>query len=160
MALCIVPTAESIGEFLESLLGTKVEAHRVEATTFDPKAPLVAAVYASEAGAPVGVWLCDLAFSASAGAALCVIPAEQAAECAKSGLLSEQFAENVKEVFNVGSRFFTGPTVPRTKLQNMHLPPGPLPPAVRMTMAKAPNRLNVDLAITGYPSGRATLFLA
>ncbi len=158
MTMCTVPTCESVSAFLESLFGTKVAASLGTTTAFDPKAPLVAAIYASEQGATVGVWLCDLSFAASAAAALCVVPVEQATDAITAGALPDSLMENLKEVFNVGSRFFVGPGAPRVALKSVHSQP--LPTEIRIAMAKSPLRVNVDAEITGYPKGRMTLFMS
>lgn len=137
------------------LVGKKIKAAR--------GSPLVAAnvrgvaTYADAAGTLAFVALTDVAFVASVGAALAMIPLPIVAEAIRTGKPPESLVENAYEVLNVAASLFNeveGATL-HVKVQKLTI--GPLNPELAKRLLKPAARLDLDIGIPGYPDSKLSL---
>jgi hypothetical protein len=152
-----MPTAFEVQGILTSLLGKPVRARAckpVDPATLDKG---VVALFTSGARSCAFVTIFDLPLACSLGAALMLIPGDTARESAKSGTIPENILDNVREVFNVCSRFFSAKDAPRCYLESCHIPGTEIPESALKMVREAPTRLCFQLELTGYPGGVATI---
>jgi len=148
--------SEKMGRLLTDLL--------VRQTTVGtgPKAtiadPMVTASYAGEDSNLVGVCVCDLEFALNCGAALCLIPASEAANHLKAKRLDPAIFENFKEVLNICAQLFSGASAHRVKLEAVYAPTDAVPDPLKKFMAASKARRDLQLSINGYGKGKMTVF--
>lgn len=118
----------------------------------------VAASYQRIGGSLTYAAVMDIAFAASAGAALALIPVGQVNDAIKAGKMPPALLENAYEVMNIISS-------PLNEVDHaVHvkisaLDTAPLPPAFVSAAAKAKHALGMEVEIVGYPKGRLTLLV-
>ena len=134
------------------LVGKKIKA--TKSTPLLPANIRGVATYVDAAGVLTFVAVSDVAFVASTGAALAMFPLGPVTEAIKSGKPDAVLVENAYEVLNVASSLFNeveGTTV-HVKVQKLVI--GPLAPELLKRIAKPTSRLDMDIAIPGYPNGK------
>ncbi len=146
---------EAVRSILEGLMLRKPEIRK----SAPPPAgkPMVIAIYKSADGKLAGVWAASVAFAASAGAALSLVPAALAEEAVRNNRLTGPVEENVREVFNIAGRLFAGRENHRVSLAEIILPPKAPPPEIAKLITAPPARLDIEIDVQGYPAGKATL---
>jgi hypothetical protein len=102
------------------------------------------------------LWV-DIPAGASLAAALTLAPAKMVEECVRAGRLVEPLDDNVREVFNICTRLFTGPDSPRVVLGDVHFPPARPPTELAALLLHPPHGIQVELSITGYKPGKMGL---
>lgn len=150
-----LPAPSAVARVLRDLFGKAV----------GPKkgAPMPASVqactgtYVDDSGAVVAVCICDLALSASMGAALALIPVTVAADAASKGSFPDEIFDNLREVLNILAGIFEGTHV---RLRDSSPPSTALPPAVGNVLIQPRMRLDLELTLAGYAGGRLSLLLA
>lgn len=113
------------------------------------------ASYEREDGSPGALCAMDLPLAASLAAALILVPKGIADDCVRAKVLEDMLEESLQEVFNVAGRLFNGPTSPRVILKWRGRPP--LTPALQSMFAGATTRVTMDVAVTGYLTGKMVL---
>jgi hypothetical protein len=88
------------------------------------------------------------------GAALALSPASVAADAVRKGQLPGELFDNLHEVLNVVANLFGGIHV---RLQQVLPPSAALPASVAALVNRSSARLDLELAIAGYPGGRMSL---
>ena len=121
--------------------------------------PSVVGVFKRDDGAVAALVMLDVALAANASAALVLIPPGVAGESARSGKLSENLYENVKEVLNVCSRLFAVPGTPHVRMKGTHLVPPPAPAEIAGMLGKPNSRLDLEINVPGYAGGRMAVLI-
>ena len=99
----------------------------------------------------------DMAFLASTGAALALIPVPQVQDAIKTGKPSPVLIENAFEVMNIASALFNElDESMHVKIRKLDLMPS-LPADATVALERAKTRLDLDVEITGYPKGKLSL---
>ena len=115
-----------------------------------------------------GAILHTVAFIASVGAALAMIPPAMAVDAVKSGIVPETMMLNAQEVLNVGASIFNTQaevasvahlTTAKTHVRLAKLLFGSADPALLKSAQTASVSLRLDTAVTtpGYPEGKLAL---
>ena len=147
------PRPLEVQSTISDLLGTAV--------TVAPTAPFVVradrlatvAVYTTDDGAEGVLCLSDLSLAAGAGAALAMLEPEAAEEGVRDGTVDEALLENLHEVLNVMTSLLNPKGSSRVKLRALHAPPLRLANDVRVAVLRPEWRLDLEVAIAGYPGG-------
>lgn len=153
-----LPPPLTLTNLVGDLIDQRVTSKATPATRADPKKQL-AATYRNEAGDVVAVALCDLPVGASFAAALTMVPAGRVDECVKDGRLDDVLRENLHEVFNVLSAAFPMSGAPRVILHEMRCQQDASPETVAVVAAPS-SRLDLDVTVGGYRSGKFSLLAA
>lgn len=152
--------ADAVRLLVGGMLGKQVAAKAGTAVAPSPRTVLAVAEYKTDADAVGGLVLCDLPLAASLGAALILMPANVANDAVKVNKLPENLADNAREIFNVGARWFNAPLRPHVRLSAVYWNQAAMPPAVAEFARKATGRLDVNLAIPGYTPGNLSVLVA
>jgi len=150
-----LPTAEGITPLLRDLLGRNVTA--VPAKGPQPPGLLIVGTYIRDDDALSGVCTVDLSLAAHAGAALMMAPVAVAEESVRAKKLDEMLLECLREVLNIGSRWFMPPNAPHVRLHEVFTG-DELPKRPAALLKLAPKIVAVEIAIAGYKGGRLGLF--
>jgi hypothetical protein len=142
---------------LEELLGRSVEV-----SPCAPWAPIGAeigtiAVSVDDSLVVRAVGLCDLPFSAYAGAAIGLLPADVASEAVADKTVSPTIAENLYEILNIASALYNVDDHPHMRLYQVHHIGEPAPPEVQALGGVLGQRLDLSVRIAGYGEGRLSL---
>lgn len=152
--MAMIPAPLQVRELLEDLLGRGVEVAPTE-----PWAPMgwvqgTYAVYVDDSLVVRCVGVCDLPFSAHAGAAIGLLPPGTAEEAVEAKEISEAIAENLYEVLNICAALQNAEGAPHMKLHQVHHIGGTAPPQVAQLAAVLGQRLDLKVKIAGYGEGR------
>lgn len=149
--------AEKTAKLLSDLLGRAVSTKvgPPPSATYDPA---IVASYAVDNGDLVAVCICDLEFVLNGGAALCLIPAVEAASNAKAKRLDPFLFENFKEILNICSQLFGGSNTQRVKLASVQCKIGEAPAGAKELIGKGRVRREVQVSIAGYGTGRVAVY--
>jgi hypothetical protein len=148
---------ERMARLMKELLGRNVSAKAVP-TLPSASGPTVTASYTTDNGQLVAVCICDLELILNGGAALCLIPASEAANNLKAKRLDPALLENFKEVLNICAQLFGSSDAQRVKLNSLYLANADMPEELKTFMTKGHVRKEVQLSITGYGNGRLSVF--
>lgn len=149
--------AEKMGRLLSDLLGRPVSAKIGPVTSAASDLPIVAS-YAIDNGDLAAVCICDLEFALNGGAALCLIPACEAATNLKKKHLDPLLFENFKEILNICAQLFGGSNTQRVKLVSVHSKASEAPETTKRFMEQTRMRREAQISIAGYGEGRITVF--
>lgn len=160
MSATPLPAALEVRELWESLLGRDVDV-ATGGSMVDP---------IGEGGALVGVYvdrltrlsalvLLDLPLAARLGAAIALVPAGGAEAAIEDGRLSAALSENAGEILNVTAALFNVGEAPHLKLDAVYAPHDPLPADVAQWVLAYVPRLDLDVTVSGYGPGRASLLV-
>ncbi len=153
-----LPEAGVVARTLSGLIGRTATAKAGKPVLPAAKQPVVVATYVEAGGKLAAALILDLPLAASAGAALVMLPPVVAQEAVKSGKIEDNLAENLHEVLNVWAALFNSQKTPRVALCTVTTAPQ-LPEAVA-ALAKAPGgRVDLEVAISGYSSGRISVLV-
>ncbi len=165
-----IPAPHTVGNLLSGLLARTVKvnksttpsAARAPARAPAPsaaKASQAVAVYTDDEGSVAALCLCDMSLASHAGAALSLIPAGVAAEAARTGVMPPSIAENLYEVANVAARLFNADGGPHLKLREVVTTAQALPAGLSEMAARASERIDLEVNITGYGQGQMSVLL-
>ena len=148
------PAPMAVRNLLEELLD-----RTVEVAPGSPWAPVrgevgTFALYVDDSLVVRSVAVCDLGFSAYAGAAIGLLPAPVAMEAVASEELPTPVAENLSEVLNVCAALQNVDGAPHMKLHSVHHIGPPVPPEVAALGGVLGQRLDLTVSIAGYGEGR------
>ena len=154
-----LPSPDALSKVLSDLLmERRVSVSKSAPMRFHPPAPFVLATYKSEDGKSAVVCVSDLALASAASAALTVIPPKVAAESVRTGRLSEELAENLHEIFNVCAGLFYRPDAPHFALEGVTVQSKPLSGPLAGAMARPRGRCDFEVSISGYSSGKLSIW--
>jgi len=153
-------SAKQVRDLLVGLLGRDVDV-RTGAPMVDP---------AEEGGALVGVYvdrlltlrglcLLDVPAAAHVGAAIGLVPARVAQECAEGQLLEPGLEENAREVLNVMAALFNAQDAPHVRLDAVYAPRETLPSDVAPWVRAYVRRTDLELDVAGYGRGGFSLLV-
>ena len=148
------PAPMAVRDLLEELLG-----RTVDVAPGSPWAPVgdvlgTFALYVDDSLVVRSVAVCDLGFSAYAGAAIRLLPAQTAVEPVAGDELPTSVAENLYEVLNVCAALQNVDGAPHMKLHTVHHIGTPVPPEVAALAGVLGQRLDLTVSIAGYGEGR------
>lgn len=154
-----LPQPKQLRDLLADLLGREVTLQPAPPFAPGPDTPASVAVYVDDALRISALVVCDLAFSAHAGAALGLVPAVGAEEAIADGTLSDSLAENLYEVLNIAASMFNVPGAEHLKLHALHPAGPPLDPQLRVSTLTLGRREDLAVSITGYGDGACSIVL-
>jgi hypothetical protein len=149
-----LPNPNALSRTLRDLFGKAVGVKAGTALAASVK-PFVA-VYEDDDKEASCVCLCEVALAAAFGAALALMPAGLAAEAVKTGKLPPEMLENAGEVLNIMASLFGAKHV---RYRGLFQPGAAAPPPVVALIGKPGARLDLEVAVTGYPGGRLALLV-
>ncbi len=85
-----------------------------------------------------------------------MVPAVRVDDCIKEKCLDETLTENLHEVFNVLAAVFPQSDAPRVIFRGLHFG-ADVPEEVKALLAKPVGRLDLEIDVAGYRSGRLTI---
>lgn len=153
-----LPPALTLTNLITDLVGQRVTSKASAAARPDPKKQF-AATYRNEGGDLVAVAVCDVPVGASLAAALTMVPANRVDDCVKDGRVDTVLRENLHEVFNVLSAAFPMCGAPRVVLRELRCQED-APAEIGAVLAKPSSRLDLELSVSGYRSGKFALLAA
>lgn len=158
-ALVTMPAVQAVQDLISGLLGKRVAVKDGKAFAPGGTSPVVIGIYKRDDEAVAGLVVMDVPLAANAAAALVLIPPGVAGESARSGKLSENLLENVKELLNVCGRLFVSPGTAHIRMKATCTVPPAAPPEIAGLLAKPNARLDLELNIPGYAGGRLAVII-
>ncbi len=140
---------------VKDLLGMLFDGLTVKAGAkldLSPKASSYVGLYASDDGQLAAFCGCDLAFAASSGAALSMLPPTAAKEAAKERQLTAVMLANLHEVMNICTRLVLRDDSPHLKLREI-CAIGALPATTATALGGAKRRIDFEVGIAKYGGG-------
>jgi hypothetical protein len=155
-----LPAALEVRELLEGLLGRDVEA-AVGTGAVDPQQHpgAVVGVYVDNALQLRALAVMDMPLAAWAGAAIALVPAATAAASVEDGLITPALFENTAEILNVAASLFNHDGCPHLRLYETYAPREALPADVAKWVLAYVRRLDLELTVSGYGSGRMSVLV-
>jgi len=101
----------------------------------------------------------DLPLAAHLGAAIALVPARTAQTAAEEEQLPSALAENAAEILNVTAALFNVGDAPHLKLDAWYAPREPLPADVAQWVLAYVRRLDLEVEVTGYGKGTASVLV-
>ncbi len=152
-----VPSPMEVRVLLEDLLG-----RTVEVAPSAPWAPMggelgTFAIFVDDSLVVRAVGLCDLGFSAYAGAAIGLVPPAGAEQAVEDKVLPESLQDNLYEVLNIASALYNVDDNPHMKLYQVHHIGAAVPPEIQALGGVLGQRLDLTVKIAGYGDGRFSL---
>jgi hypothetical protein len=153
-ATAVLPAPYHVRTLLEDLLGRPVDVE-----PGPPWAPLhgepgTLALYVDDDFVLRALGVCDLQFSAYAGAAIGLVPRPAAHTAVKARRLDKETQENLDEVLDICAGLYNGGDAPTMRLHRVYHIGGDVAPQVRALSAVLGRRLDLSVRISGYGSGR------
>jgi hypothetical protein len=149
-------TADGVCKVLTGILGRAVTSKKAPPGPLTALRPRIVAVYGGDDDSVVSVWVCDLPFAAYAGAAVSLMPPQVAKECIAEKECGEDLLENLNEILNICRQCF-----PRAETHiappRLYAVPEEVPGPVAATVSSPKQRLDLEIAITGYGNGRLSI---
>jgi hypothetical protein len=155
-----LPHPKEVRDTLGDMLGRDVTV-----APRDPYTPVLTdrhsvAVYVDDQNQMAAVAVLDLPLSVWAGAAIGLVPAGGAQDQVDEGELSKPVRENLYEVLNIFSALFNKPGATHLRIYSMHAPGEAVPSDVALLVKSLGNRLDLDVTVAGYGSGKLGVVLA
>jgi hypothetical protein len=141
------------------LLGRKVTGSDCDARSLDPADATVRGVFMADGEVPGALYLVDLELAAAMAAALVMMPAGLVKESVSEKTHIAGLAENSFEVLNVASRLVNRAGGVHYKLREQILPGASLPEDVAPMLEAPSQRIDLDLTVEGYGSGRLVILI-
>ena len=154
-----LPSNKAVLDLLEGLLGRDVTVGPGAPVTPTPSRPTAFATYVDPGQGLTAVVLIDLPLAAWCAGALALLPRGGCEDSVDEGELSEMQVEVLHEVVNVAASLFNAGGVLHSKLDQLYAP-GEAVPADVAALTGSTNRLDLDVAVTGYGSGSLSIILA
>ena len=153
-----LPGAKDVRDLLEGMLGREVDV-RTGGAMVNPNADDGAQVgtYVDRLGALRALVVADLPLAARTGAAIALMPAGGAEVAIEEGQLSQALFENAYEILNVMASLFNLPDAPHVKLDGCWAPREALPADVAQWVLSYVRRLDLDVDVKGYGTGRLSV---
>lgn len=154
-----LPQPKQLRDLLADLLGRDVTLS--PATPFAPAPDTAAsiAVYVDDQLRISALILCDLAFSAHAGAAIGLIPVGGAQAAIDDRKITDAMAENLYEVLNIAASMFNVAGAEHLRLHALHPAGPPLDPQLRISALTLGRREDLTIDIAGYGTGAVSVVL-
>lgn len=155
-----LPVPKAVKDMFDDLLGRSV--------TVSPADPMVAehlnkaavAILVNDRMKMSVVIAMDLPLAASVAAAIGLVPPGGAEAAVEDGELSPMLAENCAEVYNIMTGLFNHEGAPHLKLHETFMPGEAQPADARNLLLAFGNRLDLEVAVSGYGKGRIAVSIA
>lgn len=155
-----LPSAKDVRDLMEGLLGREVQV-RTGGTMVDPTVGggALVGVYVDRLLALKAICLFDVPLAAYVGAAIGLVPARMAQECAAAEALESPLDENAGEVLNVLASLMNAEHAPHVRLDATYAPRETLPHDVAPWVKAYVRRTDLDVDVSGYGTGRFSLLV-
>ena len=155
-----LPTRKEIRDLLVDLLGRDVTLNQSAPFAPGPNEPATLAVYADDALQISAAVVCDLSFSALAGAAIGLVPVAGAEAAIEAQELTETIKENLYEVLNIFSALFNAADHDHLKLHDMRpATKGGMAMNDRFMALTLGRREDLSMDIAGYGHGLFSIIM-
>jgi hypothetical protein len=154
-----LPEPAGVGELLSGLLGKTIEAKPSAKWEPAPDMPAVVAAFGPDDGPTSCLWVFDMNTAIYAGAALTMMPPEEAKQAVQAKELRDGFIENVREIFNVGSSLFNSADGSSVKLKDSYVTSKDIPDSVKQLMASSSGRLDLEIVVPDYGKGNISVIV-
>lgn len=155
-----LPRQMEVRDLLGGMLGRAVDVAVGAAPVSAADQPVVG-VYVTRLGGANALVALDLPLAAGIGAAIALIPPGGAQTSVEDGMLSDALLDNASEVLNVFASLFNADDAPHLRLDGVHdAARHLLPAAVAAGLQEYGPRLDAEVAIKGYGSGRLSVVVA
>lgn len=148
--------ADSICRVLGDTLGRDVTGKKT-AFPLTSSQPRIVVVFGEDDESIASICVCDISFAALAGAALVLIPPGAAKDAIRSGKCPPDLLENLAEIFSICRQCFQEPghhiAPPR-----IYTDPQQVPPPVTAAISPTKPRIDLEITIAGYGTGRLSVF--
>ena len=151
-----VVSPRDLSELLTMLLGREATV-RPAAAPWNTGEAAVFGTYLSEDGDWTGVFAADLPGAVATGAALSLLPATVAAKAIENGSAPPQVMDNVHEVMNVVASLLNRPGRVHCRLHDVGPPQTTDEVVAGILGAPTCERLDLEVAVEGYGTGRILL---
>lgn len=154
-----LPQPKQLKDLLVELLDRDVTL--TPATPFAPAPDTAAsiAVYVDDQLRISALIVCDLAFSAHAGAAIGLIPPGGAQAAIDDGKITDTIAENLYEVLNIAASMFNVAGADHLRLHALHPAGPPIDPQLRISALTLGRREDLTVDVAGYGAGAVSVVL-
>ncbi|GAB3860807.1 hypothetical protein GCM10028801_24020 [Nocardioides maradonensis] len=154
-----LPQPKQLRDLLTDLLDREVTLSPAGPYAPGPDTPASVAVYVDDSLRISAAIVCDLPFSAYAGAALGLVPPGAAADAVADGKLDDNLRDNLYEVLNIAASVFNVPGADHLRLHDLHPAGPPLAPQVRLHALTLGRRADLAVDVAGYGSGLLSVIL-
>ena len=153
MSTPALPETKQIATLLTDLLGRQVKATKGQRAKLASQPMNAIAEYSGDPVWGSATCIADMTLAACLGAALSLMPAKRALEVAKSGKLDEAIEENLREVCNIFGTLWS-----ELAMKEFAVITSP-PKDLKKRMHGAKQRIDMDVHVDGYMSGKLTVFV-
>ena len=153
-----IPTPESLGEVLTSLVGKEVRCATVKESVAG-KGVHAAGTYTREEGIGA-VAIGDVAFVSLASAALSLAPVARAEDAIRLGEIDEDLAGDAREILNVCGSVFNASDEMPCRLSDVAFEEPPYSGDVAKLAGDAKKTLHLEVDIDGYGKGSLSIYVA
>jgi hypothetical protein len=153
-AVPLLPPPAAVGDMIGTLVGKR--AHAKAAPPLAPAAVRGVATYVETDGTLAFVALIDLPFLVSVGGALAMVPAATVNDAIRKGVASEALVENATEAMNVTASLFSDVEGTTVQVRLGRFAAGPLDASLAARLVRPAARVDLEVAIPGYPDGRVS----
>ena len=154
-----IPTTQGASTLLAGLIGRATPAKKIKVEWAREKCWLSFSEFRHPTGELAALFVADLPFCSWSGAALALLPAGLAQDAIKSGKLEAALQDNFAEVANVLTATFRE-FGERVVLGTIQYGNAKMLAAEVQPLVAAPRRLDLEVTVTGYGTGRCGLLLA
>ena len=154
-----LPQPKQLRDLLTDLLDREVTLSPSGPYGPGPDTPASVAVYVDDGLRISAAIVCDLPFSAYAGAALGLVPPGGAQAAVEEGALDDNLRDNLYEVLNIAASVFNVAGADHLRLHELHPAGPPLLPQVRMHALTLGRREDLAVEVAGYGSGLLSVIL-
>jgi len=155
-----LPNPKDVRDLFEDLLNRPVTVNIADPLKDADVKRTMVNLYVDDALKLAAVIGLELPLAAYTGAALGLIPAGGAQDCVEGGTLTAMIAENVTEAANIMASLLNGPGKRHVRMYQRFLPGEAPPPDATGYLLALGRRLDLDIEVTGYGSGRLSVALA
>ena len=149
-----LPPVKMIKDVLDGLLGREVEVAPGEPMASVDMIGGLLAAYVDDTNALRAVVGWDLPAAAYVGAAVGLVPRVRAEDVVQERYIPENLQENLGEVSNVLATVFQLPGNPHLRLQTTYCPAAAAPDQETQLLYGLGQRIDLELDISGYGTGR------
>jgi hypothetical protein len=155
-----LPGAEAVQKLFAGLLGRRVAVRASQPLRLKSRDPKTVAEYVTDQGCVKALCVCDMDLACYSGAALSMIPSGVALQGIRRHELEENLSDNFREIMNVLASLLNVAGSPHLLFHSLSLPRQEVSEEVKALLSEPPTRIDLEIEIEGYGSGRATLVVA
>ncbi len=151
-----VPTAFEVRELFEGMLGREVTWNG-DVRAVDVLDGACVAMYVYDTGQVGALALVDIPLTARAGSAIGLLPPAAAEKAVHDEMITPMQFDNMAEILNVAASLLNKPDTPHLKLRDTFAPRETLPAEVSQLALQQGSRIDGELTIPGYGTGRISV---